>query len=358
MHLIRIVGARPQFMQAAPLRRAIEARGHKETLIHTGQHYDANMSDIFFTQLQIPKPDIRFSIDAQSQAEQTAQMLSNIGAALPQLKADAVIIDGDTNSTLAGALAAAKLHIPLIHVEAGLRSYNRKMPEEINRIVADHTSDVLCAPTRQAIKNLEKEGLSTKATITGDLMYDCFLHFSKHAKNDILNELNIEPKNYLLATIHRAENADSIENLTSILKALNQLHQKVILPLHPRTRNTLASASHNYDSLYPNINFLEPVGYLEMITLISSAHCILTDSGGLQREAYFANVPSLILRDETEWVEQVEAGWSLVAGVEQKNIITQYETLLQMSRKAGNIYGDGNAADKIVTAIEALNTRM
>ena len=353
MKLIRVVGARPQFMQAAVLRPELNRRGHQEILIHTGQHYEHSMSQVFFEEFQLPKPDFNLSIGSDRQGAQTGRMLMALEEVIIQHDVTALIVDGDTNSTLAGALAAAKLHLPVVHVEAGLRSFDRRMPEEVNRIVTDHVSEVLCAPTVTALQNLEREGLSHRAVLTGDLMYDCFLHFRTKAQYDILNKLELTPKDYLLATVHRSENVDNPKVLYGILSALADMPLKVVLPVHPRIRSLLQDYIQQGGQLGA-IKAIPPVSYLEMIALESKARCILTDSGGVQREAFFVKIPSVILRDTSEWQEQIDSGLSILAGTEYHYIMQSYEKALDQipDINPADVYGDGQAASKVVSAIE------
>jgi UDP-GlcNAc3NAcA epimerase len=354
--LMRIVGTRPQFMQAAVLRREFDRRSHKEILVHTGQHYDAQLSKVFFDDLGMPAPDLNLGIGSASHGAQTGRMLEAIEHVLQQHPCDAVVVDGDTNSTLAGALAAAKLHIPLIHVEAGLRSFDRAMPEEVNRTVTDHLADLLCAPTQTAVTNLVQEGLATRVVRTGDLMYDCFLAFGSKAKEDVLRRLGVEAGGYLLATVHRAENTDDRTRFHSILAGLVALPLPVIFPVHPRALAGVERFAHEYGGLGA-LRVHDPLGYLDMLALERHACCIFTDSGGVQREAFFAGVPSVVLRHTTEWVEQVSNGWSVLVSGGGEDILAAYQTL--QSRPRGvctslctDIYGHGDAARRVADAIE------
>jgi UDP-N-acetylglucosamine 2-epimerase len=339
-------------MQTAPFSSELSKHDFKEVIVHTGQHYDDNMSQCFFDELGIPAPNYNLQVGSGRHGAQTAAMLTKIEEVLLLEKPDAVIVDGDTNSTAAGALAASKLNIPLIHIEAGLRSYDRAMPEEINRIIADHLGSLLCAPTEQALKNLKNEGLAARAELTGDLMYDCFLNFIGRADPLILQKLEISPQKYVLSTIHRAENVGEKEVMKNILSALNELPLEVILPCHPRTKHYLATEYEINIEDYRNIKFIEPVTYLEMLALEKNASCIITDSGGVQREAYFAQVPAVIVRTTTEWVEQLNTGWSVLGYTETNLILDAFEKLMNMTRHHVPLYGDGHAAAKIVEAIK------
>jgi UDP-GlcNAc3NAcA epimerase len=353
MKILRIVGARPQFMQAAMLRKALDKGGHQEILVHTGQHYDDKMSAVFFDELGIPKPDYNLAIGAGSHNEQTGRMLIALDEAMKNIHCDIIVVDGDTNSTLVGALAAAKSHIPLVHVEAGMRCYDKKSPEEINRIITDHVSDVLCAPTETAVQNLSKEGLSKKTTLTGDLMYDCFSAYKSKMNESVLSQFNLKSKAYILATTHRAENTISHDRIEQILSGLNQLPLPVVMPLHPRTACILDDKTPDYKIKYKNIMYIPPVSYLEMLALEHHAEVILTDSGGVQREAYFCQVPSVILRDYTEWTEQLTHGWSILSAINQDAIVNAYSKIKSSPKQWNHsIYGDGHAAEKIVSVLE------
>ncbi len=312
MKFVSIVGARPQFIKAAVLSRELRKQ-HIEILVHTGQHYDANMSDVFFQEMEIPKPVYNLNIGSGNHGEQTGAMLEGIEKVLLQEKPDWCLVYGDTNSTLAGAIAASKLHIKIAHVEAGLRSFNRRMPEEINRVLTDHISDLLLCPTQTAVENLKLEGITKGVHLTGDVMYEALMWAIEKAKKSskILQELNLIPKNYLLATVHRAENTDNPERLKNILDAFNQLNKIIIWPVHPRTRKKLKEINWKPKN---HLKLIEPVGYLDMVQLESNASLIITDSGGIQKEAYWLQVPCVTLREETEWVETVESGWNKLVG--------------------------------------------
>jgi UDP-GlcNAc3NAcA epimerase len=367
MKIVTIVGARPQFIKAAAVNRAIQEfnkrkRRIEEVLVHTGQHYDYLMDKVFFEELELPRPDYHLGIGSGSQGRQTGMMLERIEAVLQKEKPQVVVVYGDTNSTLAGALAAAKLNIPVAHVEAGLRSYNQNMPEEINRLLTDHLSTLLFCPTDQAVRNLLKEGIKDGGTKgvkrVGDVMYDSVLYYSKLAekKSTILRNLKLITSHqspvtsYYLATLHRAENTDNPKRLKSILGALNQIGKKtpVILPLHPRTKKMI-KVFHLFSETQ-RIKLIDPVSYLDMLTLEGNAKAIFTDSGGVQKEAYWLKVPCLTLRDETEWVETVKNGWNVLVGTDPQRILqgTTRVEWKRPSQKGMEIFGDGKANEKII----------
>lgn len=360
MKLITIIGARPQFIKAAPFSEEFR-KNNEEILVHTGQHYDANMSDVFFEELGIPKPDYNLGVGSGSHGKQTAKMLEGIEEIILKEKPNGLLVYGDTNSTLAGALAASKLHIPVYHVEAGLRSYNKLMPEEQNRILTDHISDLLLCPTQTAIDNLSKEGITTGVMNTGDIMYDTVLrniNLSKQRfsdrkwfsqlKEENGNLPNIVDKDYYLATIHRAENTDNPEKLFNIFKVFSELDKPVLLPLHPRTKKLI----ENLDINLSNIVIINPVGYLLMLYLISNAHMVITDSGGLQKEAYFLKTPCTTLRDQTEWVETLENEWNILSSINVEEIKTKAQRKLTcLQHPQPSSFGDGKAAMKICEAI-------
>jgi len=378
MKIVTVVGARPQFIKVGAVCRAIETYNRHassknritEILVHTGQHYDDCMDKVFFEELELPKPVYHLGVGSGSHARQTGMMLEKLEEVLQREKPDGVVVYGDTNSTLAGALAAAKLNIPIVHVEAGLRSYVRSMPEEINRVVTDHLSTFLFCPTNQAVKNLAKEGIKPSAEKivrnVGDVMYDSILYYSKIAERQstILEDLRLSsPQSpipnpqYYLATLHRAENTDDPEKLKSILKALNEIGRKtpVILPLHPRTKKMI----HAFGILCRDrsIKLIDPVSYLDMLSLESQAKAILTDSGGVQKEAYWFEVPCFTLREETEWVETVKSGWNVLVGTEPKKIIREiirlekgrpFKKRTRNEASTTGIFGDGKASERIV----------
>lgn len=356
--IVSVVGARPQFIKAAAVSRVLRAtEGIKEILVHTGQHYDANMSDVFFEELEIPRPDYNLGIGSATHGAQTGRMLEAIERVLLEEKPDWVLVYGDTNSTLAGALAAVKLHISLAHVEAGLRSFNRRMPEEINRVLTDYASDLLFAPTKTAVENLRHEGIpEERIKLVGDVMYDAALFYGKKAErqSQILNKLGLKPKEYILATVHRAENTDDPVRLRVIFDALCEIagEVKVVLPLHPRTRAALIKTGI-YDDVISRICLTEPVGYLDMVMLEKNARLITTDSGGVQKEAFFYRVPCVTLREETEWVELVNLGWNyIVKPTDGKSVASGVRRILSVYEgKNAAPYGNGEAALRIITAL-------
>ena len=357
MHVSTIIGARPQFIKAATVSRAFNQEGIKQTLIHTGQHYDANMSEVFFKELEIPKPDYNLGIGSLPHGAQTGRMLEAIETVMLDSKPDFLLVYGDTNSTLAGALAAAKLHIPVAHVEAGLRSFNRHMPEEINRVLTDHISDLLFAPTEIAVSNLYKEGITpSKIHNVGDVMYDAALFYTEKARKEsqVLAKLNLDPDAYLLVTLHRAENTDDPERLGTVIEALKEVAQtwKLVTPLHPRTKAALIKYQL-FDVARQHLNFTDPVGYLDMVMLEQHARAIITDSGGVQKEAFFHAVPCVTLRDETEWVELLSAGWNTLAPPHTKETITKAVEKAISSRPTVHetLYGDGEGAAAIARTL-------
>lgn len=348
MKILTIVGARPQFIKAATVSRVIRANpGITEILLHTGQHYDENMSEVFFRELHIPEPDFNLGVGSGSHAEQTGNMLKGIENILLLTKPDMMLVYGDTNSTLAGALAATKLHIPVAHVEAGVRSFNRAMPEEINRIVTDRISDLLFAPTLTAVSNLNHEGLYEAARFTGDVMYDSVLYYqSQIQENPQLYSTPGIPSKYLLATIHRAENTDHPVNMMNIFQAFSKLDIPIVLPIHPRTRKILK----NLMEVPENVHIIDPVGYLQMMKLTMDSTKVLTDSGGLQKEAYFLNKQCITLRTETEWVETLHDQWNIITGSDSSCIESAAGGPLPVAPRQHG-FGDGNSVQKILDAL-------
>ena len=341
IHVLSVVGARPQFVKAWPLSRALRARC-RETLLHTGQHYDHAMSAVFFDELGIPPPDANLGIGSGSHGEQTGAMLAALEREIEARRPDWVLVYGDTNSTLAGALAAAKLHVPVAHVEAGLRSFNRRMPEEINRVLTDHASDLLLCPTQAAVGNLASEGVRAGVHLVGDVMADA-LASALELLDGRAPPLKLPERGYFLATVHRAENADDPTRLAALVGAFDVLPLPVVWPVHPRARGALDATGLLEGRR--NIRALPPMGYLDMLALERSAAAILTDSGGVQKEAYLLGVPCVTLRDETEWVETVEVGWNSLAGADPGRIARLVAAPPPGARPA--LYGDGKAATRI-----------
>ena len=357
MKIVTIIGARPQFIKAAAVSRAIafhnknvssESDCIEEVIVHTGQHYDANMSQVFFEELEIPEPHVNLGIGSGTHGQQTGQMLIHIESVLQEEKPDWVLVYGDTNSTLAGALAAVKLHIPNAHVEAGLRSFNRVMPEEHNRVLTDHCADLFFCPTKTAVDNLKAEGITNGVHLVGDVMYDSVLYNTQLAekKSRILDQLKLEPGNYALATVHRAENTDNVNRLRAIFSAFEEISSNnlpVIVPLHPRTKKQLTQ----YNISLSSTRVIEPVSYLDMLMLEKEANLIMTDSGGVQKEAYWMRVPCITLRNETEWVETVDSNWNILTGTETGRIIQAFKSTIWPTNHDA-ILGDGKTAEAII----------
>ena len=363
--ILTVIGARPQIIKAAAISRAV--RNHfsdkiEERILHTGQHYDANMSQVFFDELGIPAPDYNLGVGSGSHGAQTAKMIDGIEKVLCSEQFDGIILYGDTNSTLAGAVAAAKLHIPVFHVEAGLRSFNMTMPEEQNRIVCDHLASILFAPTQTAVDNLAAEGLTTYKAVfpngkgrlvvkSGDVMYDNALYYSTLAeqKSHILKDCQVSSGNYILATVHRDFNTDNPERINSIFRALSDIADKdvipIILPLHPRTKKYLP------DSLSKNIRIIPPASFFDILTIEKNAKIVMTDSGGVQKEAFFYGRPCVILRPETEWVEIVEQGAGMIADASYARIIDAYDQLVGTTPVFPPLFGNGNAAELILSMV-------
>lgn len=353
--ILTIVGARPQFVKAAALSRQLAKHLIPEVIVHTGQHFDENMAEIFFRQMEIPQPKYNLGIHSLTHGAMTGRMIEEIEKVLLAEKPDKIVVFGDTNSTLAGALAASKLHIPVAHVEAGLRSFNMNMPEEINRILTDRISNLLFCPTETAVINLQKEGFenfNSKIINSGDVMFDVAMYYSKiSAKySTIREELNIADKPFLLATLHRQENTDNQERLKSIISAFNELSDKyrIVLPIHPRTRKIIER-----ENLRLQFTPLDPVGYFDMVELLKHCSIVITDSGGLQKEAFFFKKHCVVIRDETEWTELVDLGYNFIVGTRQQDIV---EKTLQLNESNLNFdarpYGEGNASEKIAEALK------
>lgn len=375
MKIVTIIGARPQIIKAAALSRAIRSRYSnkiQEIIVHTGQHYDENMSQVFFDELSIPRPDYNLHVGSATHGVQTAHMTEGIEDILMKEQPDYIVLYGDTNSTLAGAVAAAKIHVPIVHIEAGLRSFNKAMPEEINRIVCDHCSTLLFTPTKAGLENLKREGfpvdesgVSTGSTATptidnpkvyhcGDIMYDNSLHFSELAesKTGIINRLNLNEKQYVLATIHRDSNTDQPERLNAIFTALIELSKeiRIVLPLHPRTAKLLKTnlEAEKQEQVFSttNITLIPPISFLEMVALERHAQLVMTDSGGVQKEAYFFRKPCIILRPETEWVEIVQTGNAILADADEVRIMQAWKHFKDNPPcEFPEIFGDGHAAE-------------
>lgn len=341
MKILTVIGARPQFVKAAAVSRALKSAGIPEVIVHTGQHYDHNMSKVFFEEMEIPAPDYNLDINDLGHGAMTGRMLEKIEGVLIEQKPDYVLVYGDTNSTLAGALAAVKLHIPVAHVEAGLRSFDMKMPEEVNRILTDRISSILFCPTKTAIENLKRENTSGEILNVGDVMLDTLLFYKKIAaqKSTIVDKIG---KDFVLATIHRAENTNDPERLSAICSAISEINKKipVVLPLHPRTKSYIKSGL--------DATIIEPLGYFDMLSALSACKLVMTDSGGLQKESYFCNKFCVTLRDQTEWVELADVGANVLAGANKENIVKA--VISNLDKKVmfdPNLYGDGEAASKI-----------
>lgn len=351
MKIVTVVGARPQFIKAAVVSRAIAQKSNiHEVIVHTGQHYDNNMSEIFFDEMQIPKPAYNLAVKEKLHGAMTAKMLCGIEEVLMSEKPDIVLVYGDTNSTLAASLAASKLHIAIAHVEAGLRSFNMQMPEEINRVLTDRVSTFLFCPTPQAVDNLKHEGFSHRVYLTGDVMYDAMLFYFSRSNDAIIERLQLQSKKFILATIHRAENTNDLQHLTSIVQALNELNedQTVIVPLHPRTAKLI-----HHLNVKPNFTIIEPVGYLDMLQLLNHCSLVITDSGGLQKEAYWFKKFCIVLREQTEWVELQQNGFCELVGSDTKKITDIAKKFLQKKFvDKESLYGNGKAGEIIVNILE------
>lgn len=354
MKVLTVLGARPQFVKAATLSREFIKASINEIIVHTGQHYDAKMSQVFFDEMSIPAPHYNLEVHSLNHGAMTGRMMEKVEEVVVKEKPDILLVYGDTNSTLAGALTAAKLHVPVAHVEAGLRSFNMGMPEEVNRILTDRISKYLFCPTTTAIKNLEAEGFKKfdcEITLSGDVMYDAVLFYKEKAKaqSTILKELQLDRKDFILVTIHRAENTNDPVRLRGIADALNEIAKQtsIVLPLHPRTKSYLES-----NGIHINATIIEPVGYFDMLNLLSQCSMVMTDSGGLQKEAYFFGKYCITLRDQTEWVELIEAQANTLAGADQQQITKAFEVNRNKKLKLdSSLYGKGNAAELIVKKI-------
>jgi UDP-GlcNAc3NAcA epimerase len=350
--ILTIVGARPQFIKAATLSRQFKKVGIEEKILHTGQHFDPNMSDVFFEEMQIPKPNHYLDIHSLSHGAMTGRMLESIEKIMMEDRPEGVLVYGDTNSTIAGALAASKLHIPVIHVEAGLRSFNMKMPEEVNRVLTDRISSLLFCPTDAAVKNLSNEGFNQmpcQIIKNGDVMQDAAIFYAGSAskKSTIIRDLIL--KSFVLSTIHRQENTDNIENLQSIIEGLEEINNQVqvVMPVHPRTRQIITKSIKK-----PNFLMIDPIGYFDMISLLSSCELVITDSGGVQKEAFFFQKNCITLRDQTEWTELVENGFNILVGSNKQKLLEAFGNMTNMKSDFSiDLYGKGNASEKAAQAI-------
>ena len=355
MKIVSVVGARPEFIQATPVSRALRKQ-HQEILVHTGQHYDYKMSQTFFDELGIPAPDYNLEVGSGSHAGQTAEILVRFEEIVQKEQPDIVLVRGDTNSTLAGALVASKLHIPVVHVEAGERSFDRRMPEEINRLVADQLSSAYFCVSQTSVGQLAKEGITKNVFWVGDVMLDANLANRSLArqKSTVLSTLKLAPEQYALVTIHRAANTDDPVRLANIIKALSNVGETVVFPVHPRTQTALSKLDVQFDN---NVRLIEPVGYYDMMILEENARIIATDSGGVQREAYFMKKPCITLRDETEWIETVQVGWNKLVGVDIDLIINTWKTFISPAEQPP-IFGDGTAGEKIAKILTETNLKV
>ena len=352
MKIAAVVGARPQFIKMAPVSK--ELRKHfNEIVIHTGQHYDYEMNKIFFDELKIPTPDYHLGVGSGSHGYQTGYMLKRIEEVVMKEKPDFVLIYGDTNSTLAGALAGAKLHIKVGHVEAGMRSFDKSMPEEINRILTDHCSDLLFCSTRTAVENLKRERITKGVYLTGDVMVDCLSYNKEIAetKSKILNDLDLKNTEYLVATIHRASNTDNKKNIKNIVAAFSEVEETIVFPVHPRTEKFLREY-RVYDKLKASVKLIKPLGYLDFLKLMNHAKRIITDSGGIQKEAYILKVPCITLRENTEWVETVEDEWNVLVGANKEKIVRMVKEFEPLLKTHKDRFGSGDASKKIMRIIK------
>lgn len=354
MKIVTVIGARPQFIKASMISRILQGFV-EEIIVHTGQHYDGQMSAVFFKQLELPTPKYHLGIGSDTHGKQTGRMIEAIETVLYTEQPQLLLVYGDTNSTLAASLAASKLGIPIAHVESGLRSFNKKMPEEINRVVTDHLSALLFCPTEESVRNLQREGIKQHVHLVGDVMYDSVLQYKQLAMrhSDILEKLKLSPSSYYLSTIHRAENTDNPALLAHLLDTLIKLDHKVVFPMHPRTEKLIRQWHLEKYLSASNLIIVKPLSYLDMLNLEYNAKLILTDSGGVQKEAYMLQVPCITLRNETEWVETVAAGWNQIAGIDSGRIL-QLISELQIPTESPPIFGDGNASRKICQILASL----
>lgn len=353
MKVITIIGTRPEFVQIGPLTKSLRRMGHTEILVNTGQHYDDNMSQIFFRELDLPQPDIDLEVGSGSHAQQTGQMMMKLETVLLEQKPDYVAVYGDTNSTLAGALVAAKIHIPIVHVESGLRSYDRRMPEEINRVTTDHLSNILFAPTDKAVNNLKTEGVSNGVYNVGDVRVDVLADLTTNAIErwtTLSQQLNLPDSDFIAATIHRAENTDNKDRLNNIIETINHLDLPVVLPVHPRLRKMMTQHELTFSD---NVYAIDPVGFLDMVTLLHACKVVITDSGGLQKESYMMNRPTITLRDSTEWVETVDSGWNRLCEP-QPDVLGQAlaDAIANIPEAHPSFYGAYGVGERMVKVLE------
>ena len=351
MKVVSVVGARPQFIKLFSVSRALRV-DHHEVIVHTGQHYDFGMSDVFLREMDIPQPDYNLAVGSGTHAYQTGRMMMGLENVFLKERPDLVLVFGDTNSTIAGAMAASKLNVPVGHVEAGLRSFNRRMPEEINRVLTDHIADLLFCPTQTAVHNLAREGITSGVFCVGDVMFDAALHFAEQAdaRATVLAKLQLGRGEYLLATVHRASNTESATALGELLQAFATIDEPIVFPVHPRTLRVITDA---HLAVSPNVRVIEPVGYLDMLSLEKNARMIVTDSGGVQKEAFFFGVPCVTVRTETEWIELVEAGWNLIVGTDAARIVDAVRTWTPTGDRP-DLYGSGDASRRIVDVVERM----
>ncbi|HNX01540.1 MAG TPA: UDP-N-acetylglucosamine 2-epimerase (non-hydrolyzing) [Candidatus Cloacimonadota bacterium] len=356
MKILSVIGARPQFIKAALLSKEIR-KYHEEILVHTGQHYNEEMSDIFFEQLDIPQPSYNLGVGSGTHGYQTGHMIIELEKVLLREMPDFVLIYGDTNSTVSASLAAVKLHIPVGHVEAGLRNFDLNIPEEVNRLVADHISTLLFAPTETAVDNLANEGLSDKTFLTGDVMYDILLRSLdvSEKQSGIMTELGLRDKDYILATIHRPDNTDNSDNLKNIIKAFETCGENVVVPLHPRTLKEMTKQNIKVES--DHLKIITPLGYMDFLKLLHHAKKVITDSGGVQKESYLLKIPCITIYESTSWIETVRDGWNILAKPDVEDIMDKIRNF-NPSGKQGNYFGDGHSCERIVEIInQYLNTR-